>query len=492
MKMSDAELKMDRPVGETALDRGVQGLVGEPVNRVEGRRKVAGAVPYTLDHKVEGDLAHGHAICASIGRGRVTNFDTSRAEAMPGVLAVIVDDPLIPRESGGFSDKKLLRGNRTIEHWGQSLGVVIAESFEQARAAANAVEVRYAVEDGRFDAHASHATAEHTGEDAMLPDMVMGDVDQALRQGEFSLDKTYSTPSHIHAAMEPHAAIASWQGDKLTVYASTQIVSTAKSMLAASLDIDEEKVHLMSPFVGGGFGGKGGLGVEAVLAALGARKIGRPVKMAITRQQLFHLVYRRSETSQRIRLACGADGKLTAFGHDSIVSQRPGRDFFEPCAFGSIALYRGENRSFTQRVMTLDLPETGSVRAPGESVGMLAVECAMDELAELSGFDPVEFRKVNEPGHDPTRDRPFSERHLVACLDEGARQFGWARRNATPGRVRDGDWLVGVGMASCVRINQLSEARARVRLHADGRGDGRNRHDRHRHRHVHHPEPDRG
>ena len=470
MSHDDNELKMDAPVGTTALDRGAQGLVGKPIHRVEGQRKVAGAVPYTLDQRVGDELAHGYAICATIGRGQVEGFDTAVAAKMPGVLAVIVDDPLIPRETGGFSDKQLLRGNDTVEHYGQSLGVVIAETFEQARAAAQAVVVRYVVEEdqGRFDARALQADAKPPGKDAKLKDMTAGDVDAALKQAEFSLDRTYTTPSHIHAAMEPHAAIASWEGDKLTVYASAQIVSIAKAMLANSLDIDESNVHLMSPYVGGGFGGKGGLGVESVLAALGAKKTGRPVKMAITRQQLFHIVYRRSETSQRLRLACGKDGRLTAFGHDSIVSQREGRKFFEPVAFGSIALYRGENRSFTQRIMTLDLPEAGSTRAPGESVGMLAVECAMDELAEQVGIDPVEFRKLNEPEEDPTRHRPFSERHLVACLDEGARRFGWDQRNAKPAQTREGEWLIGHGMASCIRINQLSEARARVRLAPDG------------------------
>ncbi len=471
--MSEAELKMDQPVGDTALDHGAQHLVGEPVLRVDGGKKVTGTAPYALDHRVEGQLVHGYAICATIGRGRVEGFDTRAAEAMPGVLAVITDDPLIPRETGGFSDGQLMRGNDVVEHYGQSLGVVIADTFEQARAAANAVEVRYARERGRFDAAGSHDTAEPTAEDASLPDKVIGDVDQAMQQAAHKLDRTYTTPSHIHAAMEPHAAIAWWEGDKLTVYNASQIMSIAQSMLAKSLDIDAEKVHVMSPFVGGGFGGKGGLGVESVLAALGARKVGRPVKMAITRQQLFHLVYRRSETSQRIRLACDASGRLSAFGHDSIVSQKPGRDFFEPVAFGSIALYRGRNRSFTQRVMTLDLPETGSTRAPGEAVGMLAVECAMDELAERVGIDPVEFRKLNEPDHDPSRDRPFSERHLVACLEEGARRFGWERRKSEPGSNREGEWLIGHGVASCIRINQLSEAQARVRLQIDTDGEAR-------------------
>ena len=268
----DAELKMDQPVGDTALDHGAQGLVGEPLHRVEGRQKVAGAVPYTLDQKVGADLTHGYAVCAGIGRGKVTGFDTAAAERMPGVLAVIVDDPLIPRETGGFSDKKLLRGNDVVDHYGQTLGVVIAETFEQARAAAHAVRVRYAVEEGskgRFDAQALHDTAESPGEDAKLADMVTGDVDTALRQASHKLDRTYSTPSHIHAAMEPHAAIASWEGDKLTVYCSAQIVSIAKAMLAASLDIDAGNVHVLSPFVGGGFGGKGGIGVE-----VGARRLG--------------------------------------------------------------------------------------------------------------------------------------------------------------------------------------------------------------------------
>ena len=462
------DIKMDRPVGETALDRGIQGIVGEPLNRVEGRRKVSGDVPYAADHAVEGEIAHAYAICATIGHGKVTGFDVERAAAMPGVLAIIVDDPRIPRAAAGFSDDKLLRGNRSVDHYGQSLGVVVADTYERARAAANAVGVDYQETPGRYDAAELRPEAKPVGDDDRMPDTVQGDLDQALAAASFSLDQTYTTPSHIHAAMEPHAAIAVWQGEALTVYTSVQILSGAKKTLANSLDIDADQVRVLSPYVGGGFGGKGGLGVEAVFAAMAARRVGRPVKMVLPRQQLFHLVYRRSETEQRIRLACGADGRLTAFGHDSIVSQRPGREYFEPCALGSVALYGGENRSFTHRIVELDLPETGSVRAPGEAVGMLAVECAMDEMAHRLGMDPVEFRKRNEPEQDPTRKRPYSERQLVACMEEGARRFGWDRRNPMPAQVRDGEWLIGHGMAACVRVNMLSEASARLRLEPGG------------------------
>ncbi len=423
-----SEYKMDQPIGESPLDRGVQGIIGEPLNRVEGRRKVAGDVPYAADHKVEGNLAVAVAICATIGYGRVKGFDTAAAETMPGVIAVIVDDPHISREAAGFSDQKLVTDNSRVDTYGQSLGVVVAETFEQARAAANAVKVDYEVEEGRFDAGKLRAEARPLGDEGMVPDTVVGDVDEAMASAAHTLDATYETPSYVHAAMEPHAAIATWSGDELTVYTSIQITSGAKTKLVNTLEIEPEKARIISPYIGGGFGGKGGLGTECVLAAIASRRVGRPVKLVITRQQLFHLIYRRSDTVQRMRLACDADGRLTAFGQDSIVSQNDGRSFYEPVPLGSLALYGGANRSFTTKAFTLNIPHAGSVRAPGEAVGMLGVECAMDEMAVQLGMDPVEFRKLNEPAKDLTRDRPFSERHLVECMDEGARRFGWDKR----------------------------------------------------------------
>ncbi|ESR22842.1 xanthine dehydrogenase family protein molybdopterin-binding subunit [Lutibaculum baratangense] len=464
-----SEYKMDQPVGASPLDRGVQGIIGEPLNRVEGRRKVAGDVPYAADHKVEGKLAVGVAICSTIGFGRVKGFDTSKAEAMPGVLAAIVDDPRIPRETAGFSDEKLVTGNDRVDSYGQSLGVVVAETFEQARAAANAVKVEYDPGEGRFDAGAGRGGARPLGDEGMVPDTTVGDIDAAMASAPHTLDRTYETPSHAHAAMEPHAAIAVWEGDSLTVYTSIQITSGAKKKLVNTLGLGSDKARIVSPYIGGGFGGKGGLGTECVLAAIAAKRIGRPVKLVITRQQLFHLVYRRSDTVQRMRLACDADGRLTAFGQDSIVSQNDGRPFYEPVPLGSLALYAGANRSFTTKAYTLNIPHCGSVRAPGEAVGILGVECAMDEMAEQLGMDPVEFRKLNEPEKDLTRNRPFSERQLVQCMEEGARRFGWERRNAKPLQEREGEWWIGRGMAAAIRVNMLTNAQARLRIEPGGK-----------------------
>ncbi|RFC63182.1 xanthine dehydrogenase family protein molybdopterin-binding subunit [Fulvimarina endophytica] len=463
-----AEWTMDEPVGETRLDNSVQGLLGKPLDRIEGRLKVSGTAAYTLDEPVEGRLAHAYAICAPVGHGRVAGFDVEAAREMPGVIDVIVEDERIARETGGFFDGWMMQGNGVIDHYGQSLGLVVAETFEQARAAAHAVTVRTEEAEGRYDADRLAHEAEPVPADARLPDATVGDLDAGMAQGVHSVDAVYSTPSMVHAAMEPHAAIAEWKGKDLVVHTSAQLLEIARQMLADALKIDADRVRVVSRYVGGGFGGKGGIGVEGVLAAIAAERTGRPVRLAMTRRQLFHIVYRRSETRQRLRLACDASGRLTAIGQDSIVSQRPERSNFEPVALGSLALYAGANRRFTTKLLTLDLPETGPVRAPGEAVGMLGLECAMDELAEKAGIDPVEFRRINEPDRDLTRDRPFSARALIECLDEGARRFGWEKRKAKPASTREGDWLIGHGVASAIRVNLLAKASAALRIDRTG------------------------
>lgn len=464
-----ADRTMDEPVGETRLERSVQGLLGKPVDRIEGRLKVSGTADYTLDETVEGKVAYGYVICAGIGHGRVTGFEIEAAHAMPGVIDVIVDDERIVRETGGFFDGWMMQGNGIVDHYGQSLGLVVAETFEEARAAANAVVVKTEESDGRYDADALADDAESVPSDARLPDALVGDFDAGMAKGAHAIDVVYSTPSMVHAAMEPHAAIAAWKDGALTVHTSSQILAMTKQMLADALKIDADKVRIVSRYVGGGFGGKGAIGVEGVLAAIAAERIRRPVKLAMTRRQLFHIVYRRSETRQRLRLACDERGRLTAIGQDSIVSQRSERSNFEPVALGSLALYAGDNRRFTTKLLTLDLPETGPVRAPGEAVGMLALECAMDELAEKAGLDPIEFRRINEPERDLTRDRPFSSRSLIECFEEGARRFGWDRRKAQPASVREGEWLVGQGTASAIRVNLLAKASADLLIGTDGR-----------------------
>ena len=461
--MSDYKMDADHP--GLALDRGVQDVLGKGVERVEGLLKVTGTATYGYEHQIE-NVAYGFLITAPAAKGKVTGFDIAAARALPGVIDIIIDDQRIPRQAAAFAPAA--NGNDAIDHWDQVIGAAIATSFEAARDAARTVRVSIEPEDGHFDTQANIAEASGPPKDSRLQDMAMGDIEVAMAEAAASIDQVYATPNQVHAAMEPHASIAVWEGDRLTLYSSLQILNASKKILAGAIGIDPANVRIVSPYIGGGFGGKM-LGPEAVMAAIAAQRIGRPVKIAMSRAQLFHNVYRRTDTHQRIRLAADADGKLTAIGHDSVVSQGPDGGFMEPVALGTISLYAAPVRKISHKVVTLDMVMAGAVRAPGEAVGMLALETAMDEMAEQLGRDPVDFRKLNDPPVDPTTGAPFSTRRLVECLDEGARRFGWARRQATPGSVREGEWLIGMGMAAAVRINLLVDSEARVTLGTDGR-----------------------
>ncbi|QNA82778.1 xanthine dehydrogenase family protein molybdopterin-binding subunit [Sphingomonas sp. So64.6b] len=457
--------KMDADHAGLAMDRGVQGVLGKGIDRVEGVLKVMGAATYGYEHQLE-NVAYGYLITAPVAKGKVIGFDIAAARAMPGVLEIIIDDQRVARQAASFVTAA--NGNEAVDHFDQVLGAAIATSFEAARAAARAVRVEIAAEDGRFDTMADIAKASGPPKESRLQDVAKGDIDAAMAVADVTVDQLYSTPNQVHAAMEPHASIATWEDGKLTLYSSLQILNVAKPVLAKAVGIAPANVRIISPYIGGGFGGKM-LGPEAVMAAIASQRLGRPVKIAMARAQLFHNVYRRTDTHQRIRLAAGADGRLTAIGHDNVVSQGPDGGFMEPVALGTIALYAAATRHFSHKVVTLDMVQAGAVRAPGEAVGMLALETAIDEMAEQLGRDPIDFRKLNEPEVDPTTGAPFSTRRLVECLDEGAKRFGWTQREATPGSVRDGEWLVGMGVAAAVRINLLIDSEARVTLGVDGR-----------------------
>ncbi|WP_242140412.1 xanthine dehydrogenase family protein molybdopterin-binding subunit [Sphingomonas sp. TREG-RG-20F-R18-01] len=461
-----ADFKMDADHPGLALERGVQGVLGAGLDRSEGALKVSGAARYGYEHPVAGEVAYGYLITAPAAKGRITGFDTDVARSLPGVIDVIVDDSRIPRQAAAFSPAHA--GNDAIDHWDQVVGVAVATSFEAARDAAKSVTMTIQPEAGRFDTMENIASASGPPKDSRLQDIAKGDIDAAMAAAAVTIDQVYTTPNQVHAAMEPHASVAVWEGDKLTLHSSLQILHAAKGILAKAVGIDADKVRIFSPYIGGGFGGKL-LGPEAVLAAIAAQKIGRPVKIAMARAQLFHNIYRRTDTHQRIRLACDAQGKLTALAHDSVVSQGPDGGFMEPVALGSIALYDAPVRHFSHKIVTLDMVQAGAVRAPGEAVGMLALETAIDEMAEALGRDPIDFRKLNEPQVDPMTGAPFSTRALVECLDKGAERFGWAKRGARPGQVREGEWLIGMGMAAAVRINLLVDSQARVTLSPDGR-----------------------
>jgi xanthine dehydrogenase YagR molybdenum-binding subunit len=461
-----AEYRMDADHPGVRAPRGVQGVLGKAVDRIDGVAKVSGIARYGYEHRVPGDVAWGFLVTAPAAKGKVARIDATAARALPGVIDVIVDDQRIARQAAAFSPAHA--GNDAVDHWGQVIGVAVANSFEAARDAARRVVVEVKPEQGRFDTLRHEADASGPPKDSRLQDKAIGDIDAAMADADVTLDQVYSTPHQVHAAMEPHASVAQWDGDRLTLYSSLQILGAAKPILAKAVGIDADKVRIVSPYVGGGFGGKL-LGPEAVAAAIAAQQIGRPVKIAMARQQLFHNVYRRTDTHQRLRLAATRDGRLTAIGHDSVVSQGPDGGFMEPVALGTISMYAAPVRQISHRVVTLDLVMAGAVRAPGEAVGMLGLETAIDEMAEKLGLDPIDFRKRNEPEVDPTTGKPFSTRGLIACLEQGATQFGWASRNASPGSRREGEWLIGMGVAGAVRINLLVDSEARVRLTPEGR-----------------------
>ena len=460
------DLTLDAPYRPAALDRARQGVLGRPVDRIDGPLKVTGQARYAAEHAPDG-LLHGAVIGAAIGRGRVLAIDTAAADAVAGVVAVIVDDPHLPSGDATSREPQLRGPTDRIDFYGQPLGIVVAETSQAAREAAALVAVRYEEEPGRFDPRAVPAEQDHGL--GFLPPVSIGDLDAALADAPVAIDRTYTTGIHFPAALEPHSSIAEWQGDRLLVRASLQILAASRRTIAASLGIAEDKVRVLAPFVGGGFGGKTGVGTELVLAAIAARRIGRPVRVALPRRQSAYLVHHRSDTVQRVRLAATRDGRLTAIAQESVVSQKDDRSFVEPVPFGSIPLYAAPVRRFTTALARVDLPATGAVRAPGEAVGTFALEGAMDELAAELGLDPIELRRRNEPAADPTSGKPFSTRRLLDCYDRGAAAFGWDRRCATPGARREGEWLIGLGMATAMRGNFTVEAQARVTLGADGR-----------------------
>lgn len=459
--------KMDEPIGETRLDHAVQNVIGKGVDRFEGPLKVSGRAPYAYENLAGEKVAFGYIVLSTIGAGKVRSIDTMRARSTAGVLTVIVDKRS-PRAAADPNDPAPKPAEGEVTHYGQPLCLVVAESFEVARDAAKLVDIEYEKEDGRFDPVALKDESYVPPDGAMPTVTEKGDFQTAFGEAAVTLDATYTTPSQSHSAMEPHAAVAHWDGDKLKLYGCYQLVSTNVGQLAKALGISKSKVEIVAPYIGGGFGGKLGIGPESVFAAMAAQEIGRPVKIALTRQQVFQATSRRSDTIQRVRLGTTKDGVITAIGHETITSNTPGDEFFEPAGISTVFLYGGENRLVAHKKTDVNILLSSSMRAPGEAVGMLALENAMDEMAEKLGLDPIEFRKRNEPEVDPQDGLPFSSRKLVECMDEGARRFGWDKRNKQPGTRREGEWLIGIGMSSASRKNMIQQSSARVTLSPQG------------------------
>ena len=458
-------VKFDEPDERNRLDHMAQGVIGKPLDRPDGPGKVSGAVPYSAEYAIENCL-EGVLVNAAISSGKVTAIDKDAALAMPGVVAVIDDEKLATRAAQGGAGEAPEQNPRDIDYFAQPIALVVAESFEQARDAANRLKVTYEADPPAGVAFNPDDGGLQWSEEKGA--VRQGDLDKAMIEASHSIDRTYTTAGHASAAMEPHAAIAEWKDGKLTVHNALQMPNFNISELADAVGLEEGQVRLISRYVGGGFGSKLGIAPEAVAASLAAMELNRPVRVVMSRRQVFQSIMRRSETTQRIRLAADGEGRLIGFGHESRVTNLPGEDMFEPVLQSSRFLYAGENRLLRQETARIHQMPAGSVRAPGEAVGMLALESAMDELANEVGIDPVELRLRNIPDQHPSNGKPFSSRRLAECLRQGAEAFGWEGANRAPMQNLRGEWWIGTGMASASRKHMLGPAEARVILQPDG------------------------
>jgi xanthine dehydrogenase YagR molybdenum-binding subunit len=457
-------MQFDKPATTNPIDQ--LKVVGKPVHRIDGELKTTGRAMYAYEwHDPDMSYAYGYPVGAAIAKGQVISIDSSAAKKAPGVLHVLTTLDVGDLKKGKMNTATLFGGSE-VQHYHQAVAVVVAETFEHARAAAALIKVEYAPEKGAFDLRSELDNATMP-DPSTEPESSTGDFHAAFVAAPVTLDAEYTTPDQSHSMMEPHASIATWKGDEVTVWTSSQMIDWWRSDLAITLGIDKEKVHLMSPFIGGGFGGKLFLRVDAVLAALAAKTVGRPVKVALPRPMMPNNTTHRPATIQRIRIGAERDGKITAIAHESWSGDLPGGGP-ETAVMQTRLLYAGDNRMTSMKLATLDLPEGNAMRAPGEAPGLMALEIAMDEMAEKLGLDPIEFRTINDTQVDPENpERPFSYRDLIGCLKLGAERFGWDKR-ARPATRREGRWLIGMGVAAAFRNNLVMPSGARVTLDREG------------------------
>ncbi|MDH1265231.1 xanthine dehydrogenase family protein molybdopterin-binding subunit [Pseudomonas sp. GD03944] len=459
----------------------IEGPVGQPVDRVDGRLKVTGRALYAYEQQEMGEVAHGYILGATIAKGRISKIDTHRAERAPGVLYVMTHrnapsqpafgPPLTATTAEVFTRARPVLATDHVRYYDEPVALVVATTFEAARSAARLIRMTYTEERGAYDlgSRMNEAYAPTRTNAGMQTDSAVGNFDAAFDSAPVRFDGHYQTPYQSHNPMEPHASIAVWQGDDLTLYTSAQTLANVRAGMANTLRIAQERIRVVSPYIGGGFGAKLIIHADAVLAALAARVLKRPVSVALTRQQMYANAGHRTAMQHQVRLGADTSGKLTAIGYDVWSATSRFEEFCEQTAVFARSLYAAPNRLTRHRLVPVDLNRGEWMRSPGEAPGMLAFESAMDELADRLHMDPIELRIRNEPDLDPERGVPFATRNLLACMKTGAERFGWERRDPTPGRVRVGRQLIGMGMAAAIRPNYLGLSRAQVSIGATGR-----------------------
>jgi xanthine dehydrogenase YagR molybdenum-binding subunit len=444
--------------------------VGSGLRRVEGHEKLTGTARYAYEHHPEGELAYAVMVQSTVARGAVTAVKTEPVLAMAGVRAVIWAANA-PRLAEGTEGELAVLQSSRVAYRGQVVAIVVADSLEVAQRAEQRLAVEYAAE-----SHDVILREDHPGlykPDKVNPtypaDTERGAFDAAWAQAEVAVDEVYRTPAEHNHPMEPHASVAVWREDGLTLYDSNQGSFMAAQTLAKAFGFETDQVRVIAHHVGGGFGSKGTPRAPQIAAVLASQAARRPIKLATTRQQMFALTGYRTPTIQRLRLGASWEGRLQAVAHDVYEQSSTVQEFAEQTALATRKMYDCINTRTAHRLVRLDVPTPSWMRAPGECPGMFALESAIDELAIALGMDPIELRIANEPERDPESGLAFSSRNLVACLRDGAARFGWAQRDRTPGIRRDGRWLWGTGVASSTYPARRRPSVATARVREDGR-----------------------
>ena len=441
--------------------------IGAPISRLDGPQKVMGTATYAFEYQFE-DVVYAFPVQSTIAKGRVVSIDATHARAVPGFLGLITHENAPRMAPVGFfgpnNDLAVLQSDR-VAYRGQFIAVVGAETLENARLAAELLAIQYEALPFDVELRADRAdlVKPQVLSNGTAADTEHGDVEAALSSSPIQLDQTYTTPAYHHNAMEPHATIALWKDESLTLYDSNQGPHAIQNMAAKAFHLPPERVHVISAFVGGGFGSKGG-NPHLFLTIMAAQLLkGRPVKMALTRQQMFAVVGYRTPTIQHVRLGAEQDGQLTVISHEVVEQTGTIHDFVEPTANATRIMYAAPHRRTTHRLARLDVPIPTFMSAPGEAPGMFALESAIDELAQACGIDPVELRIKNDPAIDPESGLPFSSRNLVACLRQGAEAFDWQQYSRQPTTRWQGRWLIGTGVASSTYPAMIFPSTASIR-----------------------------
>jgi len=449
-------------------------IIGQPMDRTDGVLKVTGQAKYAAEFP-EAKLAHAVLVTSTIARGTIASIDTSRAQSMPGVLLVLTSRnmPGLPGAKSASPPAvrrlSLLQDNE-VHYSNEPIAVVVADTLERATDAARQLRVAYQASSNPVtDFESARANAHKPApQQGRAVETLRGDIDAGLQAGTVRVDAVYTTPMEHHNPMEPHATMAAWDGPDLTLYDTTQGVTNAQAAVAKILGMKPENVHVISPFLGGGFGCKGSVWSHTALCAVAAKEVGRPVRLALTRPQMFGPVGGRPRTEQHMVLAAHPDGTLTGMRHDTYANTSMIEDWTETCPMVTRMLYAVPNQATSWRLVRMNVGTPTFMRAPGEMTGSFALETSMDELAYALQMDPVALRLKNYAEVEPQENKPWSSKHLRECYHVGAEKFGWSRRTDTPRSMRDGHTLIGMGMATVTYPANRSDASALARILPDG------------------------